>query len=103
MSTLIEEQSLAKLETEIRELEIERRRGQLFDEEARLAELVSSQKGKEEELQRRRTHYELLRQQLSRERARVMEHLLPHRYALRGHVQVFPVAVEIRLPRGGPK
>jgi hypothetical protein len=99
LSTLIEEQSLAKLEAEIRELEIERRQGQLFDEEARLADLISSQKEKEEELQRRRTHYELLRQQLSRERVRVMEHLLPHRYALRGHVQVFPVAVEVRMPR----
>jgi hypothetical protein len=99
LSTLIEEQSLAKLEAEIRDLEIEKRQGQLFDEEDRLAELVSSQRPKEEELKRRRAHYELLREQLARERVRVMDHLLPRRFTLRGNMQVFPVAVEIRFPR----
>jgi hypothetical protein len=99
LSTLILEQSLAKLESEILELEIKRKQGQLFDEDLLFADLVSSQRAKEDELERRRAHYELLRQQLSRERVRVMEHLLPKRYALRGHVQVFPVAVEIRFPR----
>jgi hypothetical protein len=29
----------------------------------------------------------------------VMDHLLPKRFELRGHVQVFPVSVEIRFPR----
>jgi hypothetical protein len=103
LSTLIEEQSLVRLEAEILELEIERRQGQLFDEEERLADLVSSQRQKEEELRRRRAHYELLREQLARERVRVMDYLLPRRFALRGSVQVFPVAVEIRFPGGAAR
>ena len=72
----------------------------VFDEDLLFSDLLSSQRAKEEELERRQSHYELLREQLSRERVRVMEHLLPKRFALRGHVQVFPVAVEIRFPRG---
>ena len=92
---------IAGREAEILELEVERRQGQLFDSEAYLADLVSSQKQKEEELRRRRAHYELLREQLGRERVRVMDHLLPRRFALRGSVQVFPVAVEIRFPGEG--
>jgi len=39
-----------------------------------------------------------LREQLERERTRVLQHLLPRRYEMRGEAQVFPVAVEIRLP-----
>ncbi len=39
-----------------------------------------------------------LRDQLAAERTRVVDHLLPLRHALRGDAQVFPVAVEIRLP-----
>ena len=34
----------------------------------------------------------------SRERARILDHLLPARFTLAGRAQVFPVAVEIRLP-----
>ena len=52
----------------------------------------------QEELRRRRDHYEEIRGQLQRERTRVVEHLLPARFALAGSAQAFPVAVEIRLP-----
>ena len=44
-----------------------------------------------------------LREQLARERVRVMDHLLPRRSTLRGNVQVFPVAVEIRFQREGAR
>lgn len=49
---------------------------------------------------RRRRHYEEIRDQLQRERERkrMLDHLLPARFALAGQAQVFPVAVEIRLP-----
>lgn len=51
---------------------------------------------REEEIRRRKAHYEELREQLQRER--VVKHILPKRYALCGNAQVFPVAVELRLP-----
>ena len=100
VSALIERQSLAKLEREISELQEQQRQGLLFDSEQRLDELVRSEEAKKEELTRRRNHHEELRRQLSLERDRVIEHLLPKRYEMRGDAQVFPVAVEIRLPEG---
>jgi hypothetical protein len=98
LSRLIQEQSLARLEREIEQLETEQRQGVLFDTEQRLAELARSQRAKEDELARRRAHYEDLRKLLERERERVLGLLLPRRYAMRGDAQVFPVAVEVRLP-----
>ncbi len=53
----------------------------------------------QEELDRRTRHYATLRDQLIAEKSRVIDHLLPRRYELRGTVQVFPVTVEIRLPQ----
>ena len=61
------------------------------DQRARLRDV-------EEELQRRQSHYQELLESLQRDQQRVLEHVLPNRYELRGNVQVFPVAVEIRLP-----
>ena len=52
----------------------------------------------EEELIRRRRHFQDLLDRLRVEQARVIEGMLPRRHALQGEVQVFPVAVEIRLP-----
>lgn len=98
LSTLIEQQSLARLEREIAALQAEQQQGLLFDSEQRLGDLARSIETKKEELARRRSHYEELRRQLAKERDRVIEHLLPKRYQLRGAAQVFPVAVEIRLP-----
>ena len=45
-------------------------------------------------------HYEEVRDQLERERERILKHLLPKRHAMAGAAQVFPVAVEVRLPGG---
>ena len=56
---------------------------------------------KEEELRRRRHHYEEICEQLQRERTRILERLLPARFALAGSPRVFPVAVEVRLPERG--
>jgi hypothetical protein len=98
LSHLIESQTLQRLERELAELDTAIRQGSLFDAEGYLQELTRSREAKEEELRRRRNHYEELREQLGKERTRVLEHLIPRRFALRGEAQVFPVAVEIRLP-----
>lgn len=101
LSRLIAETTLQRLEGEIEELKREREQGVLFDRDRRLAELDADIRGKEEEVQRRQQHYDSLRKQLEQERKRVLEHLLPRRYRLRGKAQVFPVTVEIRLPEWG--
>ena len=97
VSALIEQSTLARLSREIDGLRERGRQGQLFDETERLAEIEKSIEEKQEELARRR-HYEEIRDQLQRERTRILDHLLPARFAMAGNAQAFPVAVEIRLP-----
>ncbi len=101
LSTLIEGQTVERLERELKE--IERQRGQLplWGEEAYLQELARSAQARAEEIERRKRQGAELRTQLERERERVLEHLLPRRHSLFGEAQVFPVAVEIRLPGSG--
>jgi len=99
--SLINENSLAKLEREIDKLKQLRDQGALFDEESRLEDLARSIEEKQAEIERRRRNYEEVREQLERERERITKHLLPKRYALAGEAQVFPVCVEIRLPAEG--
>ena len=53
---------------------------------------------KQDELARRQRHCEEIRGQLQRERTRILEHLLPARFAMAGDAQAFPVALEVRLP-----
>jgi superfamily II DNA or RNA helicase len=50
------------------------------------------------ELERRLNHFEELLARLKTEQNRVLSAVLPKRYQLRQSAQVFPVAVEIRLP-----
>ena len=100
ISTLIEKSTVARLEREIQQLEGERAQGLLFDEAGRLAEIERSIEEKEEEIRRRRQHYEEVREQLDAERKRILERLLPGRYSLAGQAQVFPVALELRLAGG---
>lgn len=99
LSSLIESQTVGRLEREIEQLVARKRQGQLFDEGERLTSLTQSIEAKQEELDRRRTHYEDLREQLRNERERILDHLLPARFAMAGEAQVFPVAVEVRLPK----
>ena len=98
VSALIIENTLAKLERQIDRFKQMRQQGMLFDQRAYLEDLDRRIEMKEEELQRRKQHYEEVREQLARERERIIKHLLPRRYALQGEAQVFPVAVEIRFP-----
>ena len=102
VSALIEQSTVARLAREVALLAERRRQGRLFDESEGLAEIERSIEEKEEEIRRRRHHYEEIREQLQCERARVLERLLPARFALAGEAQVFPVAVEVRLPERRP-
>jgi superfamily II DNA or RNA helicase len=105
LSSLIADTTLNKLEREIRHLIQQRQQGQLFATQSFVDELDRSIEVKQEELERRKSHYEEIRQQLAKERERIIRFLLPRRYALQDEAQVFPVAIEIRLPDaqgGGP-
>ena len=56
----------------------------------------------EDELKRRQSHFGDLQERLKMERDRIVDKVLPRRFALRGEAQVFPVTVEIRLPEARP-
>ena len=98
VSALIEQSTIARLEREIEELNVRAAQGVLFDEADRLASIEQSIDEKREEIRRRREHYVEIRDQLQRERTRIIEYLLPKRFAMAGEAQVFPVTVEVRLP-----
>jgi hypothetical protein len=99
VSALIAENTLAKLEREIGQLQSERSQGRLFESQHALDDLERSIEAKQQELDRRKQHYEEVREQLARERERILIRVIPNRYALEGEAQVFPVSLEIRFPR----
>ena len=90
------ETNISKLEKEIREIEVEGRQLMLMPEDQRAQD--ARLRDKQEELERRLGQYKDLLTVLEHERDRVLKHLLPARYRLRGTAQVFPVAIEIRFP-----
>lgn len=97
LTKLIQDQTLQRLEREIKELTEMKAQKVLFDNDDRVAEAALSLRAKEEELARRKARYQVVSQQLAAERKRVIEDILPKRYALPGMAQVLPVAIEIRL------
>ena len=106
VSELIEQSTVGRLEREIRDLRSEREQGRLFDEPDLLDKLDRSIEEKQHEVERRRGHYKEIRNQLQRERSRILNLLLPARFALAGEATVFPITVEVRMPlprevRGG--
>lgn len=98
INALMGEQSVARLQREMESIDHELRQQQLFDQAERTRELLRNRDALEEEMRRRQRHLGELADQLRRERERIIQHLLPRRYALRDRAQCFPVAVEIRLP-----
>jgi len=100
VSALITESTMARLERDLARLQQERTQGLLGFAAERLDDVQRSIEQKQEELDRRKTHYEEVRRQLERERERILKFLLPKRYAMSGSAQVFPVCIEIRLPGG---
>lgn len=103
VSALIAETTVGRLEREVVELKARRLQGLLFEEREQLDRLDRSIEEKEAEIVRRRRHYEEVRDQLEKERERILKYLLPKRYAMPGAAQVFPVAVEIRVPAEGKR
>lgn len=102
VSKLIADTTLAKLEREIAALSLERDQGLLFDEVGGLESIARSIDEKNAEIARRRQHYEEVRQQLDRERERVLKNLIPFRYRMSGEAQAFPVTIEVVLPELAP-
>ena len=100
VSTLIVENTLAKLEKEIGLLKAQRSQGLLFNEAERLEAIDRSIEEKQDEMARRKRHYEEVRGQLERERKRILDFLLPRRHTMAGQAQVFPICIEVRLPGG---
>jgi superfamily II DNA or RNA helicase len=98
VSALIERSTVQRLEREIADRKAELQQGVLIDRDRRIRELEQSIGEREAEIRRRRQHYEELREQLQIERERVLNGIIPRRFALRAGAQVFPVAIEIRLP-----
>ena len=98
VSELIQQTTVRSLEREVQQLQARRAQGELFEMEERRAEIDQSIEKKQEEIALRKRHYEEIRKQLTEERRRILERLLPARYTLAGTAQAFPVAVEIRLP-----
>lgn len=98
VSALIEQSTVGRLEREISHLKVQRAQGQLFEEVGFLDRFDRSITEKEQEIERRREHYTEIREQLRRERRRILERLLPARFTLAGEAKVFPVTVEVRLP-----
>ena len=91
--------SLQKIERERDELLKDLRQLKLYAPDTRRAEELL--RDLDDEVRRRRLHYEELLQRIRDDRERVLTQLLPRRHELRGAVQVFPVAIEIRLPEVG--
>lgn len=90
------ENTLARLERERDNLIRDLSQGFLFEDMAR--EKREQLANLEDELSRRRNHYEKLLEYLNREKKRVLNEILPKRYSLKDTVMVFPVSVEVRLP-----
>nr|HPQ41103.1 hypothetical protein [bacterium] len=89
------ENTLKKLEKERDDLVRDMKQGALFPEFIR--EKEEKLRNLDDELRRRRSHYIDLIEHLKNEEKRVIKHVLPKRFSLKGSVQIFPVAVEIRL------
>ena len=90
------ENTIAKLEKERDRLIADLRQLTLIDIDRRAQE--DRLRDLDAELQRRSSHFKELLSRLRAEQDRVLSLVLPKRYQLRQFAQVFPVAVEIRLP-----
>jgi hypothetical protein len=96
VSRLIEENTVERLRRELAELATGLTQTLLFSEDQR--EIIKRKESLEAELLNRNQHYEQLRALLAAERERITKNLLPLRYAMSGEVQVFPIALEVRVP-----
>ena len=100
VAALQKAQSIDKLKREIEDQRSASIQQQLFDDADVLAE--RRLRNLEDELKRRQNQFGDLQERLVAEKARILEQVLPRRFALRGEVQVFPVTIEIRFPEVKP-
>ena len=96
VSALIEANTVERLRRELEELAADQAQTLLFTEDQR--DIIKRKESLEAELRNRNQHYEQLRALLVDERERITKNLLPLRYAMSGEAQVFPIALEVRLP-----
>lgn len=96
VSALIETSTVSSKRRQLEKLRDERRHW-LFEDET-LDRMISDIERLNEEVHRSEHHYEELRDQLQKERDRIIKNLIPKRYSMRGNPQVMPVAVEFVMP-----
>ena len=100
VSALKRTQSAEKLKREIEEHQAASIQKHFFEDAD--AQAAKQLRDLEDELKRRQGQFDDLLERLKAEKTRILEKVLPQRYTLRGEVQVFPVTIEIRLPRLRP-
>jgi hypothetical protein len=99
LSELIQANTIQRFEREIAELQQEYQQRQLWQHnEADLRQAIAQ---KTEEIARRRLHLTEMQTALQRERERVLERVIPNRYASDSEAAVFPVSIEVRFPSEG--
>lgn len=96
VAALQKAQSIDKLKREIEEQRAASIQQQLFDDADAIAE--KRLRDLEDELKRRQNQFGDLQERLIQEKSRILDKVLPLRFALRGEAQVFPVTIEIRFP-----
>jgi superfamily II DNA or RNA helicase len=99
LSELIQNNTVQKLEREIEELRVQYQQRDLFQQHE--DELKKAIKLKTEEVELRTRHLTEMRGALDKERERVIDRVIPKRYALGSDVAVFPVTLEVRLAAKG--
>lgn len=98
LSAMIQQNTISNIEKQIAKIRAEINQRSLLDESYRLEQMEKSLVEKQAELERRTHHYDELRDQLTRERERIINKVIPNRFKLSGKAQVFPVALEIWFP-----
>ena len=98
LSAMIQQNTITNLEKQIAKIRVEMNQRSLLDESYRLEQMEKSLEEKQAEIARRTHHYDELREQLSRERDRVINKVIPSRFRMNGQAQVFPVALEVWFP-----
>lgn len=99
VASLQRNQSIEKLKREIEEHRATHLQYALFEDADERAE--RELRDLQDELKRRQSQFGDLLIRLQDEKERILEHVLPGRFTLRGGAQVFPVTIEIRLPEIG--
>lgn len=96
VASLQREQSIEKIKREIEERRNQQLQYSLLEDANEKAE--RELRDLQDELKRRQGQFGDLLERLTQERDRILKHVMPHRFALLGSAQVFPVTIEIRLP-----